>query len=159
MAFTIDYSPVRSKQRKYWQSALGALFGRKAVGAAVTELKVATGNFDVALNGGAIGVYELGVKLPAGAIITRSYYEVLTTFVTAGSDAGTIALKVGAVDLKAAIAVSDVSNPWDAGRKDGAQTGTAANMSKLSADGELTLTIAGQIASAGKLKVFVEYVI
>lgn len=158
MSFTIDHAGVRSGQRKYWNSVLSRLFAKDAKGN-VAVSKSVEGIFDVVLQGGAIAVYELGALVPAGAIIRQAYYEVLTTFVTAGSDAGTIALKAGSTTLVTAVAVSDGSNPWDAGIKACIQVGTAATMSKISTDSNLTLTIAGQIASAGKLRLFVEYVI
>lgn len=158
MAFTIDYATKRTKQKKYWNSVLSLLFAKDAKGN-VAVRKFVEGIYDVAVQGGAIGVKELGALLPAGAIITQAYYEVLTTFVTASADAGTIALKAGSTTLVTAVAVSDGSNPWDAGIKACIQTGTAATMSKISSDSNLTLTIAGQIASAGKLRLFVEYTI
>lgn len=54
------------------------------------------------------------LAIPKGALILGGWYEVLTTFTTASSDSGTVALSlVGADDLVAAIAVDDGSAPWD----------------------------------------------
>ncbi len=62
------------------------------------------------------GTYGLGFYVPDNAIITHAWYDVLTTFTTAGADAGTLALQANAADdLVAALAVSDASNIWDAG--------------------------------------------
>lgn len=158
MSFTIKHSDVRTNQKKY-RNATPDNYSSVSTTRDVAEQKLVKGIYDVTLQGGALGVKKLGDTIPAGAIITKCYYEVLTTFVTAGADAGTIALKVGSTDLKAPVAVADATNPWDAGRKDGLQTGTAAAMSKITADSPLTIVFAGQTPSVGKLQVFVEYVI
>ena len=41
--------------------------------------------YDVALHGGTIGVHSLGKALPAKAIIKKSFYQIGTQFVDAGS--------------------------------------------------------------------------
>jgi hypothetical protein len=121
---------------------------------------VARATYNFAEHGGAIGAHGLGVKLPAGAVVTRSWYEVLTTCTTAGSDAGTMALKIkDANDLVSAIAVSDAGNPWDAGMHECVPDGTAAKFIKTTAESEITATIAGQAFTAGKFVVYLEYFI
>lgn len=81
------------------------------------KTKNALFTFD-ATGGKAIGTHVIG-RLPSGARIVNAWYEVLTTFTTASSDAGTIALTTGkdAGDLVAALAVSNAANIWDAGIK------------------------------------------
>lgn len=115
-----------------------------------------------ATGGKAIGAHGLGVTLPDNAIVTRSWYEVLETF-TSEDDSATIALGVptdGAAGIKAAVAISNGANPWDAGNVEGIQTGTAANfLTKLTAARELTATVAVQALTAGKLILHGEYVI
>lgn len=124
-----------------------------------------------------IAAHGLGVYIPINANITNAWYDVVTTFVSAGADAGTIALSAqSAGDLKAAIAISDASNVWDAGlrgclpgsyaeRTVAADTAIldaaskAASYIKTTAERELTATVAGQVLSAGKLVLFVEYVV
>lgn len=124
----------------------------------------------------AVGAHPLGVFIPTKAVITNAWVDVITTFVSAGADAGTIALKAqGANDLVSAIAISDASNVWDAGIHGTlvgypAITGdavtalaniaaVAATYIKTTAERELTATVGGQILSAGKLALFVEYYI
>ena len=88
----------------------------KRKGTVVKEMAVAT--FDPTANTGerAIGAHGLGVYLPAKAVITRAWIDVVETFASAGADAGTIALHAqSAGDIVAAIAISDSSNVWDAG--------------------------------------------
>ena len=149
----------------------------KREGTVVRELAVAT--FDPSGNTAErpIAAYGLGVFIPDNAVITRAWVDVVTTFTSAGADAGAIALHVqSANDIVAAIAISDASNVWDAGihgSKIGfpalADTTTetalevaaleAATYLKLTAERELTATVATQALTAGKAVIFVEYVI
>lgn len=126
------------------------------------------------------GVVELGV-IPDNFVITDCWYDVTTTYVTddgttPGNDAGTLALSTGqgAGDLKAAIAVSDATNVWDAGLH--GTLITAPNLGadaahdsalevialetaiklKMTADRIATLTFATETATAGALSLFVE---
>lgn len=125
----------------------------------LTVKKVAVATYDFAEHGGAIGAINLGVFLPDNAVIRRAWYDVVTTF-TSATDAATVALKAQtAGDIKAAVAISDVGNPWDAGNKDGIPVDTAATAIKLTAERELVLTVATEALTAGKLVLFVEYVV
>lgn len=112
-----------------------------------------------ATGGKAIGAYGLGLTLPKGCTVTKAYYKVLTTF-TSATDAATIALKVvSANDLVTAIAISDVSNPWDAGGMVvTTATGSMANeLAITTTDTEVTATVAVEALTAGKLVLFVEW--
>lgn len=119
--------------------------------------------YDYAVDGGAISDIGLGVSLPDNAIITRAWYEVITTLESAGTDGATIAITIPTDDVAgivAATAISAGGNVWDAGLHEAIQDGTAAAMSeKTTAERELTVTIGAQIVSAGKFVLFVEYVI
>lgn len=116
--------------------------------------------YDFAVHGGAIGAKTLDDGLPDKAIICGGVIDVLTTCVTAGADAGTLAISVnGANDIVAAIAVSDVSNPWDAGRHaivPKANTPETTGV-KLTAARAVVATIAGQAFTAGRLVVILDY--
>ena len=120
-----------------------------------------------ATGGKAIGTYSLvdadtgaAVTLPSGARITRSWYENLTTF-TSATDAATIALSIATDDaagLKAAVAISNGANAWDAGLVEGIQTGTAANFSeKATADRAIQAVVAVEDLTAGELVLVCEY--
>jgi len=118
-----------------------------------------------------------GVFIPDNAIITNAFYEVNTTFTTAGADAGTIAIMIeGAGDLVVAIAVSAAGNIFDAGihgtlagsvimRTVAGDTGILAAAGKVATyikvDGqeEVTFTVATQALTAGKLTLYIEYVV
>lgn len=122
-----------------------------------------------------VAAYGLGVYVPTKAIVTKVWFDVITTFASASADAGTIAVHLqSANDVVAAIAISDASNVWDAGIR-GSKIGVvaisgdaetalvataadAANMLKMTAEREITVTVGGQALTAGKMNVFVEYV-
>jgi hypothetical protein len=125
---------------------------------ATKSMAVAEYDFDVL--GGTIGAIDLVATLPVNAYILRSWYEVETTFQSA-TDAGTVALGVtgDTATINAAVAISDGSNPYDAGLFDGDNDGTAANAStKTAAEVNFVLTVAVEDLTAGKLKIFAEYI-
>jgi len=129
-------------QKLYWDAlnsvvtgkALGLFLGYAiaAAGSSATEVRVVVvpgagtlreETFVGYLNasaGLAIGTHELvmfGPDLPIGYIPRMLQYDVHVTF-TSATDAATIALGVKTDDedcLKAAIAISNGANPWDAG--------------------------------------------
>lgn len=128
----------------------------------ISRLQCARAVHGKVVDGGAIGAITLrGDTLPDNAVIMGGFVDVITTCVSAGADAGTMALHVeGAGDIKAAIAISDASNPWDAGRKaiiPKINTPETTSV-KTSAARAITGTIAAQIFSAGKFVVFLFYV-
>lgn len=140
---------------------------------------IAMATFNPSANTGerTIAAHGLGVFIPAKAIIINAWVDVVTTFTSAGADAGTIALSVqSANDLTSAIAISDASNVWDAGLH-GCLPGSyaeatvagdtavldaarkAASYIKTTAEKEITATVATQALTAGKANIFVEYVL
>ncbi len=162
-------------------SAPGFRLPRKAArnlvnGNVVPEIVCAT--FDPSANSAQrpVGAYGLGVYLPAKAIITRAWIDVVTTFTSAGADAGTIAIHAqSAGDIVAAVAISAAGDVWDAGVH-GAKPGnfaldgnalTQINMAaalsataiKMTAEREITATVAVQALTAGKANIFVEYIV
>lgn len=142
--------------------------------------RVAKVTFD-ATGGKAIGTYSLGLLIPKGALVTDVFYNVRTTFTTAASDTGTIAIGLQADnDVVSAIAVSDAGNVWDAGIRGGLVgapalgsasnnivVGTpilytaakAASVLGLTAHRELTLKVAVQALTAGVMDIYVSYLV
>lgn len=127
------------------------------------------GVFD-ATAGKAVGTFDIldplsgaAIKLPANARVTQAVYIVETTFVSAGADAGTIALGYptdGAAAIKVAVAISDGTNPYDAGTFATIPVGTAATWTaKTTAERNLQAVVAVQALTAGKLKIAVKYVV
>lgn len=126
-------------------------------------MRVARATYDFAVDGGAIGPHTLGVTLPVGAIVTGGFIDVITTCVTAGADAGTMAISVQAAnDIVTATAVVTAGDIWDAGRHAIApKSNTPETTSvKVTTTAKLiTATIAVQAFTAGKFIVFLNYVL
>lgn len=142
--------------------------------------RVAKVTFD-ATDGSTIASHRTGLVIPKGALVTDCYYVVRTTFTDGSTDAATIALTLqSAGDIKAAIAISDATNVYDAGVHCGLlgspavgsnastlDAGTAllytakkaSSLLLLTANRELTVTVAVAALTAGIMDIFVEYVI
>lgn len=144
-------------------------FGEKTV--SVTFKSSGTDSSGVSMSTAA--AHGLGLYIPSGATIVDAYYIVNSTF-TSATDAATIALHVeGAGDLKAAIAISDATNVWDAGKRgclpgnfalDGnALTAIAMAAAKAgsyvvtTAEREVTATVAVETLTAGELTLYITY--
>ena len=132
------------------------------------NLKISRTTFDFAVDGGSHNtVYDMGVDLPDNAVITRAWYEVITTFQSGGTDAVAMSIGLPTDDANGIVAFtsisSDVGDVWDAGYHEAIQTGTAANFStKTTAARAVTFSISSSAAgdlTAGKLVLFLEYVI
>jgi hypothetical protein len=129
--------------------------------AALNVQRVCIGLFDASGDVGnrTIAAHNASVDLPAKAIVTRVYSEVITTF-TSATDAATIALSIeGAGDVKAALAISNGANFWDAGLHDCLQAGAAANFIKLTAARKIVATVAVEALTAGKMAIYAEYIL
>jgi hypothetical protein len=144
-----------------------------------TVEKVAVACYDVSGgDSGAIGAHALGVYIPAKAIILDAWIDVVTTFTDGVDDSATIAASIqSAGDLVAAIAIADTSNVWDAGVRGTLRTAPnlgadaahdsalevialiAATKLKTTAVREITVTSAVAALTAGKMNIFVKYVI
>lgn len=117
--------------------------------------RVARVIYDVATDLGTAGAHTLGVKLPANTLITRSYLYIVTQFVDAG--AGTVALHCeDANNIKTA---TDITGTAAGGLIEGASTGSAATMvGAITAECEVTATVATADQTAGKLVAYIHYV-
>ena len=124
------------------------------------NLRVARATYDFAVNGGAISAINLGVTIPDNAIVCGGFIDVITTCITAGADAGTMAISIQAAnDIVSAVAVSAGGNAWDAGLHaivPKANTPETTGI-KLTADRAITATIATQVFTAGKFVVYLYY--
>ena len=124
--------------------------------------RIARATYDFDVDGGEVGDIGLGVTLPDNAIITRSWYKVLTSFTSAESTAE-VCLSIPTDDvagIAASTALSAEGDNWAAGFHSGIQDGQVLNFSEqTTAARELTLTIDVQDLTAGKLILFCEYVV
>ena len=122
--------------------------------------------YNVAVDGGAIGAAVLGGAddtLPNNAIVTRSYYEVTTTLQSAaGPDSASIQIIIdvdNAVDIVADVAIS-VGTPWDAGAREGVQTGaTTAFSAKTTAKRAILMLTTTDTITDGAFVLVLEYVV
>lgn len=127
--------------------------GKVKLGDAVSQQGALVIEYDVARDGGAVGSISSKATLPAGAIITKSYLDIVTAFTSAGGT-GTIAVSAFSTD--------DVLAPVDAdtlsGQVAGIQDGAVANMIKASADSVPTIDVGTEALTAGKANVYLEWV-
>lgn len=118
----------------------------------------ATYNYSV--HGGAISTINLDdhdgkdVTLPAGAVITNCLIDVVTQPNSAGGTATLALTASSAGDLKAALDEDSWSNQIAC-----IPDGTTGNMIKLASAKTLTVAIASEALTAGKVNVWVEYVL
>jgi hypothetical protein len=121
------------------------------------------------VTGHAIGTHDVvdpitlqDIEVPDGAIINFGYAVVKTTF-TSATDAATIALGTAtdsAAGLKAAIAISNGANPWDAGKTALIPVGTAATvLGPTTAARKIQYVVAVEALTAGEMEIFLEYVV
>jgi hypothetical protein len=104
--------------------------------------------YDFATHGGAVSVIGLGVVIPKGAIITRCIGSAITAFLNPATGA-TIALDCGTQALNAATPFDHVD-----------YTAVDVHYSTpvaLTADGEITFTIAATALTQGVYDIYVEY--
>lgn len=140
-----------------------------AAGAAKAGFSVAIGTIDMADAGQrTIAAHYMkdasgnDLLLPKGAIILDGIAIPQTTF-TSATDAATISLGIeteSAAGLKAAIAISNGANPWDAGVRTALiPVGTAAtSLAPLSADRKAIFTVAVEALLTGKMEVIILFV-
>lgn len=126
-----------------------------------TRVKTVVGEYDFAVDGGAVGVITLrggglfGNALPAGSVVLSGYIEV-DTAVTSGGAATVSVGSEAAADLLAAAAVSGA--PWSTtGRKSVIPAGTGATSVKTTAARSLAVTVATAALTAGKFRVVIVY--
>jgi|19_taG_2_1085344.scaffolds.fasta_scaffold00311_7 hypothetical protein len=132
--------------------------------AALGIQKFAIAVYDFAVDGGTAGSIALAntSTIPDNAVVTAVDYDVITTC-TSSSDAATIALAlVTDGGLTTAIAISDASNPWDAGVYSAAGVSGAFSNDpttvKTTGARDILLSVAGgQNLTAGKIVFRVEY--
>lgn len=105
--------------------------------------------YSFAADGGAVGTFAFGVKLPSGAVITNVYSDEQTNATSGG--AATLQLMAGATALTDAEAFSAFAAAQSRA------LASSASAIKISADSELKLAVAGAALTAGKIRFAVEY--
>jgi hypothetical protein len=119
--------------------------------------KVIQGTYDVAVNGGSAGTHELGISVPDNAIITRSFLDVLTRPAHAsGSAGGSLAVTVNSSGDVLAV---KHAGTFSVALLEGLQTGAVSAAIKTTAVRPLKVLVTGDTLTAGKVKVYLEYVV
>lgn len=159
-AFAGTLSANRDAQFGLNKASPGAM-AKYQLGTAIisNRIHIAKAKYDFSVQGGAIGTGNLvgedgkSFVLPNKAVIVDCLIDVLTPATTSAS--GTIALTAqSAGDLKAALAAASYT-----GRVACVPVGTAATVIKLTADRTMTYTIATGAITAGKLWVYVYFIL
>jgi hypothetical protein len=152
---TAPSSQVPTTSQVYqWNRFMGPVAFSTELGTKLQQMhRTAVGTLDFSLVGGAVGDLAVGITLPIKAIVRRVFFDVVTPPTSGGS--ATIAFKVqSAGDLKAALAIAS----WT-GIVAGIPDGTTATMIKATAERQVYATVATAALTAGKIKVFVDYVV
>lgn len=106
--------------------------------------------YDFSSDGGAVSDISFGRMLPADAVIIGIVLHEITNTTSGGS--ATLTIKAGSTSLSDAIAVAAVAT----GTTPLASSATAI---PLAAESELKLTIAVAALTAGKIRIFVRYLV
>jgi predicted RecA/RadA family phage recombinase len=109
----------------------------------------------------AIGSHAFGPEFPIGARVIQANINTTATFTDGASDSATIAIGWPTDDasgIDAAIAISDASNPWDAGFRQ-SDTTHAAPSPRMTARRRLTAVVAVAAITAGELVITGTYVV
>jgi len=146
-AFTIANDAV-NEAKTADSSSTGGLYVRK----------FATATYDFSVDGGTEGTITLAstATIPDNAVVTAINYDVITTCTSSG-DAATIKLNLPTDgDISTAIAISDGTNPWDAGAHL-ASVITPIAVKTTGARAVQIITAGGQDLTAGKIVFGIEY--
>lgn len=121
-------------------------------------MKTVAWQYDFAVHGGAVGDILTGVRIPNGAIIVNAFATVLTAFTSANSTA-TVAFKANAAnDIFTAAAVSGAPFSSTGQKLAIPDLATVADYKTMTAERELTMSIAVEAVTAGKANFYVMYV-
>jgi hypothetical protein len=154
---------IKSQTVRARLNATDPVAGKKyGLGDLIAQQKgVLTAVYDFAALGGAVGdillIDDAGnpAVLPDDAVVVRSYVEAITALDSAG-DTATAALKLQAAgDILAATAQADLGAGVFV---EGLQDGYAGTFLKLTAERQLKLTVGTEALTAGKLRVYLEWV-
>lgn len=156
-----------SAEKRHLLDRMNSTAAKVELGKLMHEAKnVMAVDYDISggVDSGAVGSHSLNVlglfdnsvpaKLPDNAIVTNVMIDIITPFASAGGT-GTIALTLqSAGDLLAAVDADTLAN-----QVQGVPNNAVANMIKLTADRTLAAVVAVEALTAGKARIFVEYLL
>lgn len=141
---------AQRKQTKAGKLANRRINKREAAVLERAGVRVAKAEWEFAVDGGdADAIIGLGLVIPEGAIVTRVITEELEAVSDSGADAVDCDILVGSTEVASAI---------DFDGDAGIQSRTV-TLSKAAADSELGIRFNTDAADAGKVRVFVEYMV
>jgi hypothetical protein len=114
-----------------------------------------TATYDFAVDGGAIGSVEIGDEVPENAIVYLAGVDVITALDSA-TDAATVTVSLESPED---ISAGQGSAYYTAGIYSSNFSGTFDGAPKLASPTFVTLTIADEALTAGKFRVFLQYVL
>lgn len=126
------------------------------VGATRINSAVGSAVYDFAVHGGAIGEIEL-TRIPDNAVITRGWYEILTTFTGAGSS---VSFGVAVEDITGLQIASSLGGAnMTLGYHDFIPDGLATNFTtKTTAERAVHIRVTTAALTAGKARIWFEYI-
>jgi hypothetical protein len=156
MSDPLNRGQITSDDGNIWISAIGGSTPR--AWAKVNTVASAIYDFDV--DGGAVSTIDLDVDLPDNATITRAWYEVLTAPTSAGAATIAFSTAKAANEIVTATAYNDAV--FALGYHDAIPDGTAANFTTKTTNAagtQLEMTIGTAALTAGKIRLWAEYVV
>lgn len=105
-----------------------------------------------------VAAHTSGVTIPANAVIRQVWFYTKTSLVSASNN-GTIAVSCNSANDIFSAADIDATTGVAGQIGSGVETGTAANMLKVSTACDVTFTVAVNAFTAGKMDWFIEYVV
>ena len=110
--------------------------------------------YDFSLRGGTAADYDLGITIPAKAIVMKSWIDVITAPVSSGS------CQIGISSAAGADILADTNHDaLTTGVHTGKQTGTIATAKKYASASTVNVNVKTSAITAGKLILFLEYVL
>ena len=124
--------------------------------------RIAVAEYDFASDGGSVSSIGSGVTIPDNAVVTKCWYDVVTTATSSG-DTATMAINLPTDgDLQAAVGIG-TGTPYDVGFNlcdtKGGDDEDVSKYIKTTGAREITFVIASEDFESGKFKLYVEYVV
>lgn len=157
----VTYQNTNTKASPTWSAA--GLTAAASAADGLGSLGVARVTFNPSATSGdrTIAAHASAVTIPANAFVVGGFAQVNTAFTSAGGNAGTVAVSVeGANDIISAAAVSGAPYSTIGAKAIVPKANTPESTGILTTQARaVTFTVAGQALTAGKLTLFLYYVI
>jgi hypothetical protein len=151
-------APFHPHEEERFQAIESSVLPANYAADGLLNKRIARATWDASTDG-AIGAHGLGVSLPAKAIILRAWAQVVTVIRGASASASTYA-----IHCEDANNILTAEEPYNdtAGLREvtaGTTGDVAQTVGNISAQCEITVTVAGAAQTSGKVITFVEYIV